>query len=516
MDEDGDYFFHERYAGLGLIARLPDRLGRDIVAAIDGYRARGEFPRSTPADFSQELLFSADPEARDQFVADEIRFPFYSRVGGEAFWRSQRSQTPYIERLVEQYPHLDVELLEQLWLERGRGMPRALPSPSDQGAGWRSVSEMTPELAQDLASAGPYAAAFVTPRFGAGGSEKVIREMAGAIERLTGLPSLIVVADTCVEVGDLPPGAICLPNLTLWGEPFLRAPHLVRARVLRDLLVQAGALRVISVNSFLGNFLLETGVLRGDGIATASALFLVGVGPGGAAKGYVQIADWLIDAGVTLFTDNGHIARILAEQNAYGETVVLAMPATLTGEPAPEGSHILWAGRIDAQKRPDLLLDIAEASPHLTFEVWGAPLISESSAADAIAGRPNIVYRGPFEAFEAIDVSRIGCLLYTSAYDGTPNVLLEAMGRGLPCVCSAVGGVPALMGEGRGVMVAADAPARAYVAALDGLMGDPMARRRMSAEGRDYIRRHHNTEGLERSVARLLATMQATLGKIGA
>ncbi|MEO8927803.1 MAG: glycosyltransferase family 4 protein [Caulobacteraceae bacterium] len=512
MSRDADYFFRQRYAGLDLIAKLPKPLGRDIATAFESYRAHGEFPASTPEDFSQELLFFADSGARAQFVAGDIAFPYESRVGGETFWRSQRSQAPYIERIVEQYPHLDIELAQQLWLERGRGMPHAFPAPSDQKARWRSVDETTPDFASSLAAAGPYAAAFVTPRFGTGGSEKVIRAMAASIERLTGLPGLIVVADTRVPAEDLPTGAICLPNLTLWGEPFLRAPNEVRARVLRDVLVKAGAPRVISVNSSLGNFLLEDGALREAGVETASALFLLGVGAGGAATGFVQIADWLIDAGVTLFTDNAHIARLLAQRNAYAEAVVLAMPATAATNAPPSGSRVLWAGRIDAQKRPDLLLDIAQLSPQLIYEVWGTPLISQNSAREAIAGRPNIVYRGGFETFEAIDLSQIGCLLYTSAYDGTPNILLEAMGRGLPCVCSAVGGIPDLMAEGRGVLVDASAPAGAYVAALGGLMGDPAARQRMAGAGRDYIRRHHTLEGFERDVARLLATMRAASG----
>jgi len=508
MGKDADYFLRQRYAGLGLIDRLPESLGRDIAATIEGWRARGEFPRSTPADFSQELLFAADPDARAQYVAGDLQFPFYSREGGETFWRSQRTQAPYIERMVEQYPHLDVELVEQLWLERGRGMPRALPAPSDQKGRWRSVGEMTADLRLAEAPAEPYAAAFITPRFGVGGSEKLIREMAAAIQRLTGLPSLIVIADTDVEAEHLPPGAICLPNLTLWGESFSRAPNLVRARVLRDLLVQVGAPRVISVNSFLGNFLLENGALRGTGISTASALFLLGVGAGGSITGYAQIADWLIDAGVTLFTDNELIARVLAEQNFYDETVVLAMAAEVTASPAPSGDHILWVGRMDAQKRPDLLLDIAELSPHLTYEAWGAPLISDNAILEAIARQSNIVYHGGFQGFTAIDLSHIGCLLYTSAYDGTPNVLLEAMGSGLACVCSAVGGIPDLMAEGRGILVEADAPAQLYVAALEALLNDSPGRARMSISARDYIRRHHNLETFDQGVARLLARME--------
>src|SRR5665213_1301300 len=173
--------------------------------------------------------------------------------------------------------------------------------------------------------------------------------------------------------------------MTLRGEPFLRQPREVRAMALRDLLVQMGAPRVISMNSSLGNALLLDGALRVDGIATASALFFVAEGPGGASEGRIHIADWLIDAGVTLFTDNEPIARLLARQSFYDETVVLAMPETVSGQPAPSGPNVLWAGRLDDQKRPGLLLDIARLSPRLTYEVWGEPPLSDRSVLDRLA-----------------------------------------------------------------------------------------------------------------------------------
>lgn len=512
MPDAGDYFLGERYAGLDLIPRLPQRVRDEIEAMIDGCRERGDHPESNPADSSQELLMFYDEESRIGYLNGEIKFPFYHAAGSEQFWRCRRLQTPYLERIAEFYPQLDIELLEQLWLERGRGMPRALRTPSEGGARWRSLDGLARGLGSPDAPPGPYAAAIVAPRCGIGGAEKITREMAASIERLTGLPSLIVVADTQVDPADLPAGAICLPNMTLRGEPFLRNPGSVRAMALRDLLVRMGVPRVISMNSSLANTLLLDGALRADGIATASALFFVAVGVGGAREGRIHIADWLIDAGVTLFTDNDEIARILARQSFYDETVVLAMPEKVTSEPPAGGGNVLWAGRLDAQKRPDLLLEIARLSPHLTYEVWGTPLLSENSVMNGIVAQPNIVYRGGFEAFSVIDISAVGCLLYTSAYDGTPNLLLEAMARGLPCVCGAVGGIPDLMADGRGVLMEAGAPAIDYVAALDRLLGDPVARRAMSQAGRAHIARAHGVEGFDRSVTRLLAALAKDSG----
>jgi len=507
VTDSSDYFFRERYGGLALIPSLPEAIRLEVEAAIQSVRAKGWHPESTPADFSQELLFYTDREVSVGYLTGDVRFPFYKRVGGEIFWRSQRTQAPYIERMVQLYPDLDFDLVEQLWLERGRGMPGALPSPSDPNRKWRSMSALTPGLTAQAAAGGPYAAAIVSPRCGIGGAEKTMREVAASLERLTGLPSLIVVADTVVDPADLPPGAICLPNMMVRGGPFLRIPYPIRAMVLKDVLVEIGVPRVISMNSFVGNTLLETGALQTSGVKTASVLFCAGVGPGGAIEGYIRISDWLIDAGVVLFTDNDHIARTLAERSFYHDTVVLAMPEAVTSNPAPSGRHVLWAGRIDTQKRPELLLEIAIRSPDIVYEVWGVPLLSDSALMDAITNQPNITYRGGFDSFDAIDMSDIACLLYTSAFDGTPNLLLEAMARGLPCVCTAVGGIPDLMADGRGVLIGSDAPVENYVAALKDVLGDSSLRQSISNRAREHIRLTHSIEAFDKTVARLLAAL---------
>lgn len=515
MSREGGYFYAERYRGLAEIERLPTELAAEVEAAIAARRAQDDFPRASPDEFSLELFLANDPAARDAYLSGAERFPFYRHAGDDTFWRSLRGQTPYLERLAETFPLLDAGLFEQLWLERGRGLARAMPSPGEARGRWRAVEGVTLDLPtvspRRAGPAGPYGAAFVTPRFGVGGSEKVIREMARAIERLTGLASLVIVADSVAAPEELPADAICLPNLTLWGEPFLRAPLEARMGALRDVVLRSGAPRLFCVNSALGTALLETGALRDASIATAAAVFLAGVGPGGSARGYLRNADWLLDAGAMLFTDNEAMARILARQCSWDGAVVLDMPATVTDEPPPDGASVLWAGRIDAQKRPDLLVEVARIRPDLTFEAWGSPLVSGEAAMEGILAQPNITYRGAFGSFSSLDLGPIGAMLYTSAYDGTPNILLEAMGAGVPCICSAVGGIPDLMGEGRGVLVPAEAPAEAYATALENLMREPGARRQMAQTARKYVRGRHSEGGFQAGVDRLLTAMRARL-----
>jgi glycosyltransferase involved in cell wall biosynthesis len=61
--------------------------------------------------------------------------------------------------------------------------------------------------------------------------------------------------------------------------------------------------------------------------------------------------------------------------------------------------------------------------------------------------------------------------LYTSNFDGLPNVLIEAAAAGLPIVSSDVGGIRELLGDGAGALVPNDP--KAFVSAVRKLLLDP-------------------------------------------
>ncbi len=511
MSRSRAYFLAERYRGLGARAAWPAKVEARLGSAVDAALA-GPHPEPDPLDTSQELLLEVDEPLRRAFVAGDIRFPFYSRAGFDSEQRARRLGSPFIERLARSHAGFDEALVERLWRERAAGMPRAVPGPDDRRSRWRAGEEWTADLDSLGVTPGGYGAVFVAPRWGIGGGEKTLRELADGFERLTGQPSLVVVADTETPAADLPPGVIGLAGLSLRGERFLRLPPAARAEILGDLLVGAGAPRALSINSHLCNSLFQSGRLQAAGIGCGTVIFCIGQGPGGAAEGYIRIANSLIDEGVVLFSDSDAMARILADGFFYDQTVVLAMPAETTDEPPPSGARILWAGRIDDQKRPELLAEVAAAAPDLAFDLWGAPVLSDSAVMRTLTSQPNIRYRGPFTAFAQVDLSDVACLMYTSHFDGTPNLLLEAMGRGLPCLASAVGGVPDLMAGGRGALMDPQASAADWANALRALLTDPGRRAALSRAAKAHIGEAHGPAAFERSAARLLAALDQARG----
>lgn len=141
-----------------------------------------------------------------------------------------------------------------------------------------------------------------------------------------------------------------------------------------------------------------------------------------------------------------------------------------------ETLDVLWAGRTDRQKRLDILNAIAErARPHpIRFHVYGGPLLDSDPAFKLLARQPNVVTYGPYEGFDALPLEQFHAYLYTSAFDGLPNVLLEALAAGLPVVASDIGGIHELVQSGKtGELIRPfDDPAQ-YVEALLRLRREP-------------------------------------------
>lgn len=116
-----------------------------------------------------------------------------------------------------------------------------------------------------------------------------------------------------------------------------------------------------------------------------------------------------------------------------------------------------WVGRMSGEKEPEafvrLVADLRSAPLPIGAMLGDGPCMSavrDEKARLALGDRvllPGVV-AGAGRLVTAFDA-----LVVTSSTEGTPMVILEAMRAGVPVVSTAVGGVPAVLAEGAGVLV---------------------------------------------------------------
>lgn len=144
--------------------------------------------------------------------------------------------------------------------------------------------------------------------------------------------------------------------------------------------------------------------------------------------------------------------------------VARAMATTLTGK------RVLWASRLERQKRPELLLQVASHMQHLHWDIHGTALATDDPILEALGRLDNVTLHGPFDSFGDIVSSEHLAYVYTTAWDGLPNVLLEAANAGLPIVAPDIGGIRDLVPAQW--LLAADAGAADYAQDIDGLLAN--------------------------------------------
>jgi glycosyltransferase involved in cell wall biosynthesis len=84
----------------------------------------------------------------------------------------------------------------------------------------------------------------------------------------------------------------------------------------------------------------------------------------------------------------------------------------------------------------------------------------------------------------------------TSDYEGTPNVLLEAMASGLPVVATEVGGVPEIVRQGVNGFMTPRGDEQGMCAALVRLINDSQLRMQMGRDARAYVEVNHSLSSL--------------------
>jgi glycosyltransferase involved in cell wall biosynthesis len=172
--------------------------------------------------------------------------------------------------------------------------------------------------------------------------------------------------------------------------------------------------------------------------------------------------------------------------------------------------RLLSVGRLIPSKRLDRFISlVARLRLRLNCEITGTvvgdgPLREGLLAQAAALGLPSaaIELRGSLADLAPV-YRQADVFVMTSEYEGTPNVLLEAMASGLPVVATNVGGVPEVVRPGENGFLVNDDDEKGLLAAVERLIQDPQLRSSLGQRGLAYVQSNHSLERLPPALSAL-------------
>lgn len=187
--------------------------------------------------------------------------------------------------------------------------------------------------------------------------------------------------------------------------------------------------------------------------------------------------------------------RVIVIPNGVdAERFMRAEPADLSEFGIPAGSQtVIWVGRLDPQKQPLMLVEAAElvlqsagAGTHFLI-VGDGPLWGEVGSVIARKGLTKNVHLAGWRGDVAELMRSADCLVLTSAWEGMPNVILEAMAAGLPVVSADVEGVREVVNEGvTGLIASSDTP-QAMAERIGQILRDAELRRKLGVTSQQNV-----------------------------
>lgn len=173
--------------------------------------------------------------------------------------------------------------------------------------------------------------------------------------------------------------------------------------------------------------------------------------------------------------------------------------------------RLLWASRICGQKNPVVLSEVSvqcrSAGLDVAIDVYGN-FDPDYMNKDSLFSGESLTYCGEFSCFSSLDLTSYDALIYTSHFDGMPNIILEAMASGLLVVAPCIGGVREVLSHLQtGILVTATnqgaALAKAYVRALKILYSHWSDVPYMTANARYCVENRHGRPVFLDSVRRI-------------
>ncbi len=284
--------------------------------------------------------------------------------------------------------------------------------------------------------------------------------------------------------------------VTTRGEPGdlragLRAASGAAARIRR---MDPATSVVVGHLSYGGSFVREGLLLRlaaARGIGTVAHLH--GSSFARFAGRYPRLTGWVLRAADRVVSLSEETTDVVA-RFVPRSRVSLVPNAIPPGDPGPKEDLVVFGGAVSQRKGVDVLLAAWERVAPAGWElVVAGPVRDPEVVREDV---PGVRFAGALahaELMALLDRSRVAVL--PSRAEAMPVFLLEAMARDNCVVSTDVGGIPAVLGGGRGVVVPAG-DADALAGALRSVLTDPGLRARLAAAGRAAFDEHFSADAV--------------------
>jgi glycosyltransferase involved in cell wall biosynthesis len=337
---------------------------------------------------------------------------------------------------------------------------------------------------------------FLAGTLGQGGAErqlfyllKTLREQGATVQLLTltrGEFWEAPIAELGVDVrwvGQTQSRAVRLATIIRQVKAF--RPDILQSQHFYTNLYAAVAARVLGVR--------EIGALRCDGASE--------VAEHGRALGTLSLR-W-----PRVIAANSQAAIDYAVQAGRSKTSLFFLPNAIdatqffahngNAKPSDGIVRLLTAGRLEEQKRVDRLIRVLaelrrqSSIPFRAAIAGDGPLRSQLERQAEEAGLSDLIeFRGLVRemktAYHQADI-----FLLTSDFEGTPNVVLEAMASGLPVLATNVGGVPDVIEHGVTGLLTAPQSETEFISQLRQLIEQPQMREQLGQAARARIEKRH-------------------------
>ena len=169
---------------------------------------------------------------------------------------------------------------------------------------------------------------------------------------------------------------------------------------------------------------------------------------------------------------------------------------------------ILWASRIAEQKLPSVLAEIGKNIDEklATIDVYG--YFYDALPKNMFKNIKTISYRGQFNGLDSIKTEDYDLFLYTSIIDGVPNIILEAIAKGLPVIASNSGGInEVIKDKTTGLLVEDVISPNGYVEAIKDIKNNPVAAKDRAMKAQELLLKQHSWEHFVSEVERDIIDM---------